>query len=88
MQIAGFVGLGFMADAVGRKPTTILWYALSLVLTPVVYLWTHEMWTLLLAVAVFGFFSGGIWAWALYRPQFLGHRFEPYAAATTEGSCI
>jgi hypothetical protein len=25
---------------------------------------------------------------SLYRPQFLGHRFEPYAAATTEGSCF
>src|SRR5215469_14673771 len=24
----------------------------------------------------------------VYRPQFLGHRFEPYAAATTEGSCF
>jgi hypothetical protein len=24
----------------------------------------------------------------LYRPQFLGHRLEPYAAAMTEGSCF
>jgi DNA polymerase I-like protein with 3'-5' exonuclease and polymerase domains len=24
----------------------------------------------------------------VYRPQFLGHQFEPYAAATTEGSCF
>jgi hypothetical protein len=24
----------------------------------------------------------------VYRPQSLGHRFEPYAAATTEGSCF
>ncbi len=24
----------------------------------------------------------------MYRSQFLGHRFEPYAAAATEGSCF
>jgi hypothetical protein len=24
----------------------------------------------------------------VYRPQFLGHQLEPYAAATTEGSCF
>ena len=44
MQTVGFIALGFLADAIGRKPTTMLWYAMSLILTPVVYLWTHQMW--------------------------------------------
>src|SRR5579872_6459365 len=35
----GFVALGFLADAIGRKPTVMLWYAACLLLTPVVYLW-------------------------------------------------
>src|SRR5712671_1363252 len=35
----GFVSLGFLADAVGRKPTVMLWYTMCLVLTPLVYLW-------------------------------------------------
>ncbi len=82
LQTAGFVGLGFMADAVGRKPTTILWYGMSLVLTPVVYLWTHDMWSLLLAVAVFGFFSGGIWAWApIWLPELFPTRMRGTAVA-------
>jgi len=35
----GFVSLGFLADAIGRKPTAMLWYTMCLVLTPLVYLW-------------------------------------------------
>ena len=35
----GFVSLGFLADGIGRKPTVMLWYAMCLVLTPIVYLW-------------------------------------------------
>ena len=42
-SIFGFVGLGFLADGIGRKPTTMLWYAMCLVLTPVVYMWAKDM---------------------------------------------
>jgi hypothetical protein len=35
----GFVSLGFLTDAIGRKPTAMIWYAACLVLTPIVYLW-------------------------------------------------
>jgi len=34
----GFISLGFLADAIGRRPTAMLWYAMSLALTPLVYL--------------------------------------------------
>ncbi|HEY1933365.1 MAG TPA: MFS transporter [Acetobacteraceae bacterium] len=82
VQIFGFVALGFLADAIGRKPTTMIWYAMSLVLTPVVYLWTHTMWALLLAVTVFGFFSGGIWAWApIWLPELFPTRMRGTAVA-------
>ena len=82
VQIFGFVALGFLADAIGRKPTTMLWYAMSLVLTPVVYLWTHQMWALLTAVTVFGFFSGGIWAWApVWLPELFPTRMRGTAVA-------
>ena len=40
--IFGFVSLGFLADIVGRKPTAMLFYGMSLVLTPVVYLWARR----------------------------------------------
>jgi len=82
VQIFGFIALGFLADAIGRKPTTMLWYAMSLILTPVVYLWTHQMWALLTAVTVFGFFSGGIWAWApVWLPELFPTRMRGTAVA-------
>jgi MFS family permease len=82
MQIFGFVALGFLSDAIGRKPTTMIWYAASLVLTPVVYLWTQNLATLLFAVAVFGFFSGGIWAWApIWLPELFPTRMRGTAVA-------
>ena len=82
MQIFGFVALGFLSDAIGRKPTTMIWYAASLVLTPVVYLWTHQLGLLLFAVGVFGFFSGGIWAWApIWLPELFPTRMRGTAVA-------
>jgi MFS family permease len=60
----GFISLGFLADAFGRKPVTMLFYLVCLILTPVVYLPTWNIHALLAWVAAFGFFSVGIWAWA------------------------
>jgi MFS family permease len=78
----GFVALGFCADWIGRKATTMIWYAMCLVLTPVVYLWAQSMTTLLAAVAVFGFFTLGIWAWApIWLPELFPTRMRGTAVA-------
>jgi MFS family permease len=61
--IAGYAGLGFLADAYGRKPVTILFYAMALLLTPVLFLWTHDLGLLLLVTCVNGFFSLGQYSW-------------------------
>src|SRR5690349_21780918 len=45
--LCGFVCFGFLADAFGRKPTTLLFYLMCLVLTPVVYLLVHDIYVLL-----------------------------------------
>jgi MFS family permease len=82
VAIFGFVALGFLADGIGRKPTAMLYYAMCLVLTPVVYLWTHGMIALLVAVAAFGFFTGGIWAWApIWLPELFPTRMRGTAVA-------
>src|SRR5262249_23267591 len=61
--ICGYILLGFAADAWGRKPVTIAWFVLSLLLTPVLFLWTHDL-TLLLAVcAINAFFTLGQYTW-------------------------
>jgi MFS family permease len=82
VAICGFVTLGFLADAIGRKPTAMLYYAMCLVLTPVVYLWAQSMGALLVAVAVFGFFTGGIWSWApIWLPELFPTRMRGTAVA-------
>jgi MFS family permease len=81
---AGFIALGFLADAIGRKPTVMLWYAACLVLTPVVYLWAQDIVVLLVCVGVFGFFTLGIWAWApVWLPELFPTRMRGTAIAFT-----
>jgi MFS family permease len=82
--IAGFVSLGFLADRIGRKPTTMLWYLMCLVLTPLVYLWgqSQDIAVVLFLVGVFGFFTLGIWAWApVWLPELYPTRMRGTAVA-------
>jgi len=80
----GFVALGFLADAIGRKPTVMLWYAACLLLTPVVYLWAQDLRVLLVCVGIFGFFTLGIWAWApVWLPELFPTRMRGTAIAFT-----
>jgi MFS family permease len=78
----GFISLGFLADAFGRRATTMLFYLMCLILTPVVYLWDHSVDILLVWVAVFGFFTLGIWAWApVWLPELFPTRIRGTAIA-------
>jgi MFS family permease len=68
--ILGYISLGFLADALGRKPTTFLFFGGALLLTPVLFLWTHGINLLLIAAFVNGFFSLGQYAWmAVWLPE-------------------
>src|SRR6516162_1924496 len=82
IAIFGFISLGFCADWIGRRPTAMIWYAACLILTPVVYMWAGSMGALLVAVTVFGFFTGGIWAWApIWLPELFPTRMRGTAVA-------
>jgi MFS family permease len=61
--IAGYVGFGFLADAFGRKPITLAFFALSLLLTPVLFLWTANLYLMLFAAALLGCFASGQFTW-------------------------
>ena len=61
--IVGYVGFGFLADAFGRKPITLLFMALSLILTPVLFFWTKDLRLLLIVAALLGCFSSGQFTW-------------------------
>jgi MFS family permease len=78
----GYFTFGFLADTFGRKPTTILYYAMSLVLTPVVFLWLPDLGLLLLAFAVYGFFVQGLFSWMpIWLPELYPTRMRATAIA-------
>jgi MFS family permease len=77
--IAGYIGLGFFADVWGRKPVTLAFVVLAWLTTPVVFLWTHDLNLLLLAAAVNGFFSLGLYSW---MPVWLPELFPTRIRAT------
>src|ERR1700751_903319 len=77
----GFSCFGFLADAYGRKPTTILYYLMCLILTPIIYLWVKDIHVLLFAFAVFGFFIQGIFSWTpIWLPELFPTRMRATAA--------
>jgi MFS family permease len=62
-SIPGYIGFGFLADASGRRPTTLLYFALSLLLTPIFFFWTRDLHTLLIIAGLLGFFASGQFTW-------------------------
>jgi len=69
-SIAGYVVLGLLADILGRKPTTWLYYLGALVLSLCFFLLISERRALLIMAAANGFFSGGQFAWmTIYLPE-------------------
>jgi MFS family permease len=82
LGIAGYITLGFLADAIGRKPVTMLFYLMGVVMTPVLFLWTSNVYFLLAVVGVNGFFTLGLWAWApIWLPELFPTRLRGTAVA-------
>jgi MFS family permease len=77
--ILGYVGLGFLADRFGRKPVVMSYFAASLLLTPVLFMWTHDLTLLLVVAAVNGFFTLGQYSW---MPVWLPELFPTRSRAT------
>jgi len=80
--IVGYVGFGFLADAYGRKPVTLLFFALSLLLTPVLFLWVKDLSLLLVAAALLGCFASGQFTW---MSTWLPELFATHLRATGAG---
>ena len=75
--ICGYIGLGFFADRWGRKPVVMIFFAASLILTPVLYLWTHDLHLIILVTAVNGFFTLGQYSWmAVWLPELFPTRMR------------
>lgn len=61
--VAGYVCFGFLTDAFGRRPVTIAYYAIALLLTPLLFLTTRDLALLLALAAANAFFSTGQYSW-------------------------
>lgn len=83
--IAGYIGLGFLADTYGRKPVTLLFFAMAFIMTPVLFLWTHALGLLLLVAVVTGFFSLGQYTW---MPTWLPELYPTRVRGTAIAFCF
>ncbi|TMJ43796.1 MAG: MFS transporter [Alphaproteobacteria bacterium] len=79
--LIGFASFGFLADHFGRKPTTILYYLMCLILTPLLYLGIKDVHLLVAAFAVYGFFIQGCFSWTpIWLPELFPTRMRATAA--------
>jgi MFS family permease len=79
-SIIGYVGFGFLADAFGRKPITFFFFAMSLLLTPALFLLTSDLQLLLVIVAVLGCFASGQFTWmSAWLPELFPTRMRATA---------
>jgi MFS family permease len=78
--IAGYISLGFLADAFGRRPVTLAYFAFSLLATPLLFLWTHELHLLVMVSSIVGFFGSGQLTWlATWLPELYPTRMRATA---------
>ncbi len=81
-SILGYASFGFLADRFGRRPVTMTYFALALLLTPVLFLWTTDPYWLLFFAAVNAFFSNGQYTWMpVWLPELYPTRMRATAMA-------
>jgi MFS family permease len=81
-SIIGYALFGFLADAYGRKPVTIIYMVLALVLTPVLFLWTQNLQLLLVLALLNAAFTNGQYSWMpVWLPELYPTRMRATAMA-------
>jgi MFS family permease len=80
--VVGYISMGFLADAYGRKPVTIAFFVLALALTPVLFFSTRDVTLLLVLAGVNGVFSNGQFTWMpVWLPELYPTRIRATALA-------
>ena len=81
-SVLGYISFGFLADAFGRKPVTILFFLLALLVTPVLFFFTQDLRWLLVLACVNAFFSNGQYTWMpVWLPELYPTRIRATALA-------
>jgi len=80
--VVGYVAFGFLADALGRKPVTVVYIILAWVLTPILFLWTQDLSLLLVVAFLNAIFSTGQYSWMpVWLPELYPTRIRATALA-------
>jgi MFS family permease len=80
--VFGYVAFGFLADAFGRKSTTIFYIVASLLSVALLFLWAHDLTFMLIGAALCGIFVSGQYTWmAAWLPELFPTRMRATAAA-------
>jgi MFS family permease len=77
--LLGLIAFGFLADRFGRKPITMVFFAMAFVMTPVLFLWSDDPGLLLVLAAVNAFFCQGLFSW---MPGWLPELYPTHLRAT------
>jgi len=81
-SVTGYVSFGFLADKFGRKPVTITFFVLSLIVTPIFFFLTKDLTWLLALAFVTGAFTNGQFTWmASWLPELYPTRVRATALA-------
>ncbi|SDC89397.1 MFS transporter [Paraburkholderia lycopersici] len=79
-EIVGCIAMGFLAEAWGRRPTTIVYLLGSLVIVPFVFAGLGSAQAVTIAQLVSGFFTGGLYSWyAIHTPELFPTRIRATA---------
>jgi len=81
VAIFGYVGFGFLADAYGRKPVTLVYVMASLLSIAFLFLGAQEPGAMLIAAGLCGVFVSGQYTWmAAWLPELFPTRIRATAA--------
>lgn len=80
-SVIGYIAFGFLADAYGRKATTILYMVAAFLSVPVLFLWAQTLPAMLFGAALCGVFANGQYTWmAAWLPELFPTRVRATAA--------
>ena len=81
-SIIGYSSFGFLADHFGRKPVTLVFFVIALLLTPLLFFGTTDLTLLLVLALLSGAFANGQYSWMpVWIPELYPTRMRATALA-------